>query len=43
MTTERKMQCHEEETTVSQNAGEGERVCKTERAGGKGFGVLIYE
>ena len=31
---------------VWQNAAmswQGERVCKTEREGGKGFGVLIYE
>ena len=33
-----KIQCHDEETAVSQNTGEGERVCETEHAGGKGYG-----
>ena len=44
--TGRKMQCHDKETAMSQNAAvswQGERVCKTDRTWGKGFRVLLYE
>jgi len=33
--TDCKMQCREEETTVLQNVGEGERVCETRHTRGK--------